>query len=471
MQIHLCFFLSAAVLLRAGEWNQFRGPASTGVAEEKANPPVEFAPGKNVLWKTALPLGKSSPVFAGNRLFLTAHAGDELLTISLDRRNGKELWRASIARTRKEARHKLNDPAAPTPVTDGRNVYVFFADYGLAAYSASNGRELWRKPMGPFVSLQGVSASPVLIGSRVFVVCDQTRDSFIEAVDARTGKTLWRQERSPAPTGVYASPNVFVRNGEAQLVVPGVFDLVAYQPSTGEKLWWVNGLPGQPKSSAVAVGDTLYTASKGGAENKLTVVPYTQARAEYDKDGDGRLVVAEMPAQLLKALFKHLDSSGDGSLDETEWKRVRDFFDARSTAAAIRPTGNGDLTRQAIQWRYERSIPDVPTPLVYRGTMYLVQSGGILTALDAATGAVGKQARLGTALGDYYASPIAAAGRIYTVSQAGKLSVLKAGAADWEIVATADLGEETYATPAALGNVLYVRTSGTLYAFSAAAKK
>jgi outer membrane protein assembly factor BamB len=131
-----------SALLRAGEWNQFRGPASSGVADDKANPPVEFAPDNNVLWKTALPMGKSSPVFAGNRLFLTAHAGDELLTIALDRRNGKELWRASIARPRKEPRHKLNDPASPTPVTDGRNVFVFFADYGLAAYSASNGKEL-----------------------------------------------------------------------------------------------------------------------------------------------------------------------------------------------------------------------------------------------------------------------------------------------------------------------------------------
>lgn len=461
----LCSLLAAS-LCSAAEWNQFRGPASSGLADDKSDPPIEFGPEKNVLWKAALPPGKSSPVFAGQRIFITAHEGDQLHTLALDRRTGKELWRRTVQRPRKEARHKLNDPAAPTPVTDGRNVYAFFADFGLAAYTAA-GKPLWQKPMGPFISLQGVAASPVLIEGRLFVVCDQTRDSFIEAVDARSGKTLWRQERPPAPTGVYASPNVFVRGGRPELIVPGVFDLIAYQPSTGEKLWWVNGLPGQPKSSAFAVGDTVYCAAKGGVENNLTVAPYAEAKAGYDKNQDGRLTTDEMPAQLLKALFRHLDSSGDGSLDESEWGRVREFFAARSMAGAIRPAaGNGDLSSQAVMWRYERNIPDVPTPLVYGGVMYLVQSGGILTALDAATGAVRKQGRLAQALGDYYSSPIAAAGRVYAASQAGRLTVLKAGA-EWEVLATNDLGEECYATPAALGKVLYVRTGSALYAFGA----
>ncbi len=459
-----CKVVRFILLLSISDWNQFRGPDATGLAAERADPPIEFGPQSNVLWKTALPPGKSSPVFAGDRIFLTAHQGEELLTICLNRRTGKELWRRAIPRPRKEARHKLNDPAAPTPVTDGRNVYSFFADYGLVAYSAA-GRELWRKPMGPFVSLQGVSASPALIGKRLFVVCDQTRDSFIEAIDAPTGRTLWRQDRPPAPTGVYSSPSRFVRNGEEQLLVQGVFDLIAYQPATGEKLWWVNGLPGQPKSSAFAVDGVIYMAAKGGVENNLTIVPYAQARSEYDKDGDGRLTQAEMPVALLKGLFRHLDSSGDGSLDESEWGRVKDFFAAKSTAAAIRPSGHGDLTSNgAVQWRYERNIPDVPTPLVYRGVMYLVQSGGMMTTLDAATGAVKKQGRLANALGDYYASPIAAAGRVYAVSQAGRISVLKTDG-EWDVVATNDLGEECYATPAPLGKTLYVRTASSLYAF------
>lgn len=460
----LCVW-AASLPAAAAEWNQFRGPASSGLADEKADPPVEFGPERNVLWKAALPPGKSSPVFAGQRIFVTAHDGDQLHTIALDRRTGKELWRQTVQRPRKEARHKLNDPAAPTPVTDGRNVYAFFADYGLATYTVS-GKPLWQKPMGPFVSLQGVAASPLLIGERLFVVCDQTRDSFIEAVDTRSGKTLWRQERPPAPAGVYASPNVFVRNGQPELIVPGVFDLIAYQPATGEKLWWVNGLPGQPKSSAFAIGDTVYCSAKGGAENNVTVVPYAEAKSGYDKNQDGRLTSDEMPAQLLKALFRHLDATGDGSLDEAEWGRVREFFAAKSMAAAIRPAGHGDLSSQAVLWRHERNIPDVPTALVYRGVMYLVQSGGILTALDAATGALRKQGRVPQALGDYYSSPIAAAGRVYVTSQAGRVTVVKAGA-EWDVLATNDLGEECYATPAALGKVLYVRTSTALYAFSA----
>lgn len=109
-----CKVVRFILLLSILDWNQFRGPDATGLAAERADPPIEFGPQSNVLWKTALPPGKSSPVFAGDRIFLTAHQGEELLTICLNRRTGQELWRRAILRPRKEARHKLNDPAAPT---------------------------------------------------------------------------------------------------------------------------------------------------------------------------------------------------------------------------------------------------------------------------------------------------------------------------------------------------------------------
>ncbi|MEO7654010.1 MAG: PQQ-binding-like beta-propeller repeat protein [Bryobacteraceae bacterium] len=447
---------------RDASWSQFRGPDSSGIVES-ANLPLEFGPEKNVIWKTAVPLGKSSPVFAGDRIFLTGHEGEKLLTLCFDRRSGKELWRQSVTRERTERRNKLNDPAAPTPVTDGRHVVSFFADFGLVTYTVG-GKELWRKPMGPFVSLQGVSASPLVIGGRLFIVCDQTRDSFIEALDTATGKLLWRKARQPAPAGGYSTPNRFVRKGEVQLVVPGPFGIVAYQPSTGETLWSIHGLPGQPKSSAVVVGDMIYFAEKGGGENNITVLPYEAARTAHDKDGDGKLTAEEMPVAILKNLFKHLDTDGDGSLDPKEWAAVKDFFDAKSMAVAIRPEGSGDLPASAVKWRFERNIPDVPTPLVYRGIVYLVQSGGIVSALDAATGVLRKQGRLTQALGDYYASPVGADGKVYMVSQAGMVSTLTAEG-EWEVLATSDMGEDCFATPALVEGRMYLRTATALYAF------
>ena len=139
--------LTAAALLAvppatAADWNRFRGPGGSGVAEG-APAPLEFGPQEALVWRTPLPPGKSSPVVAGKSVFLTAHEGEKLLTIALDRRSGQTLWTQALMRSRVDGRHDLNDPAVPTPVTDGESLYVFFADFGLVAYSVS-GQELWR---------------------------------------------------------------------------------------------------------------------------------------------------------------------------------------------------------------------------------------------------------------------------------------------------------------------------------------
>ncbi|MEO7654011.1 MAG: PQQ-binding-like beta-propeller repeat protein [Bryobacteraceae bacterium] len=453
----LCFSCLMAAERDTG-WSQFRGPDSSGIVES-ANLPLEFGPEKNVVWKTAVPMGKSSPVFTGDYIFLTGHEAEKLITLCFDRRSGKELWRQAITRERSEYRHKLNDAAAPTPVTDGRHVYVFFADFGLVTYTVG-GKEVWRRPMGPFVSLQGVSASPLVIGSRLFMVCDQTRGSFIEALDTVTGKLLWRKDRQPAAAGGYSTPNRFVRNGEVQVVVAGQFGMSAYQPATGETLWAIHGLPGQPKATPVVAGDSVYYSAKGGAESNIKLL----AHSEYDKNGDGRITIEEAPSLLSKGMFKHLDTDSDGGLDEKEWGPLRQSLDSKSMAVAIRPGGGGDGPPAEVKWRFERNIPDVPTPLVYRGIVYLVQNGGIVSALDAATGALRKQGRLTQALGDYYASPVAADGKVYMVSQAGKVSTLKADG-EWEVLATSDLGEDCYATPALVEGRIYLRTATSLYAF------
>ena len=154
-------FLSAVLLaaaaypLSGGDWSRFRGPNGTGVAETSGLP-TEFAPDRNVVWKTALPMGKSSPALAADRIFLTAHENEKLYTVCLDRESGKILWRRAAPGRRLEKKHRLNDEASSSPVTDGENVYAFFGGYGLLSYGpdfSDDGVSL-RRPHGRVPSVR-----------------------------------------------------------------------------------------------------------------------------------------------------------------------------------------------------------------------------------------------------------------------------------------------------------------------------
>lgn len=163
--------IAITVMAQEGAWRQFRGPNGSGVGTGTGYP-VEFGPGKNVVWKAALPYGQSSPVVVGGRVYVTASEGSKLLTISLDAKTGKEFWRREISKRRQQNTYAANDPASPSPVADGTGVYVFFADFGLAAYNA-DGTERWRMPLGPFKNFYGMAASPILAGETVIQVLDQ----------------------------------------------------------------------------------------------------------------------------------------------------------------------------------------------------------------------------------------------------------------------------------------------------------
>src|SRR5262245_8795360 len=187
-------------LLAAADWPQFRGPNATGVSEE-TNLPVEFGSNRNVVWKTPIPPGNSSPAIAGSRIFLTAFEKEALLTIALDRATGRILWRREAPRPRKQVIERpANGPVSASPVTDGQNAYVFFQDFGLLAYGP-DGKELWRMPLGPFNNPFGHGASPILSGDTLFMVCDQDVGSFLIAVDKRTGRLLRSEERRVGEEG------------------------------------------------------------------------------------------------------------------------------------------------------------------------------------------------------------------------------------------------------------------------------
>src|SRR5258706_7315192 len=168
-------FLLGVSPLFCEDWLQFRGPNSAGVSENH-NLPVEFGPNKNVVWKTDLPAGHSSPVLVGDRIFVTAVDKEKLFTICLDRATGRINWRREIPRERKEHLHKANGPASPSPTSDGKNVFVFFTDFGLISFGP-DGNERWRLPLGPFNNPMGMSSSPVLVGDTLLVSLDQESGS------------------------------------------------------------------------------------------------------------------------------------------------------------------------------------------------------------------------------------------------------------------------------------------------------
>src|SRR6476469_6818992 len=178
----ILIILSATSLsLGSDEWTQFRGPNGSGVSSTTGLP-TEFGPNKNVVWKTELPSGHSSPVLTQDRIFVTAHSNDKdkhkLFVICLDRQTGKVLWQREVPRSREGRLQNVNGPASPSPVTDGANVYAFFQEFGLISYTA-DGRERWRKLIGPFNMFYGFGASPILADGTLVLSVDQDQDAYL----------------------------------------------------------------------------------------------------------------------------------------------------------------------------------------------------------------------------------------------------------------------------------------------------
>ena len=446
------------------DWLMFRGPNGTGVADGHTLP-AQFGATKNLAWKASIPFGRSSPVVTADRVFLTASEGDKLVTLALDRKTGKMLWRRDVVRARHMPIYKANDAASPTPVSDGKNVFAFFAELGLISYGP-DGSERWRVPLGPFSSFYGMAGSPVLAGNMLVLVCDQRANSFILAVDARNGKVLWKKDRTNYEG--FSTPVVYTpKNAPAQLVVLGSNTLDAYSLDKGERLWWVTKVGTYPKGVPALSGDMVYVNGEGGDEPFLPA--YEDSLKKYDKDNNQRIQPEEMKGDPFEEHFGWIDANSDGYIDRAEYDFVRTGTSTSGHGiTAIRLGGNGgsgDLTSTNVVWRLKKSYPNIPSLLVYRDVMYLMKEGGIVTSLNPATGEVLKMGRTPEALEEYYASPVAADGKIFMVSASCKVTVLKAGA-QWEVLATNDLDEECWATPAIAGNSLIIRTRASLYSFA-----
>jgi outer membrane protein assembly factor BamB len=454
----------------SADWTRFRGPNGSGVAESGPLP-REIGADKNVVWKTTIPMGKSSPVVTSNRIFLTGHENGKLFTFAVDRKTGKMLWRVEAPGHRDEKRNKLNDPASPTAVSDGSNVYVFFAGFGLVSYTG-DGKERWKLALGPFTNFHGMGASPVLGGGKVLMICDQDIDAFLIAVDQNSGKPVWKVQR-PDMVHSFSTPVVHeIAPGRAELIVPGSYQMNSYDVATGKELWKVRGLTYQVKSVPVIGGDTLYFngwAPGGEPSERMELPPFLQMIKDHDKDSDGKLSKAEVPKNWHPGTWDMQDLNKDGLLDGKDWEYYRMRRTSSNSAMAIKLGGSGDVTNSHVRWRYEKSLPDVPGVLLYRNVLYLIRNGGILQTLDPATGNMLKQGRLPHALDEYYASPVAGDGKVYLISRNGNVSVLEAGG-EWGITATGEFNEEVFATPAIADGHMWVRTTTALYDFAAPAR-
>ena len=468
-------FACVPTSLASDDWSQFRGPNGTGVSETKGLP-TEFGPTKNVVWKTTLPPGHSSPVLTRDRIFLTAHDKEKLFVICLDRQTGKILWQKEAPRAQAGRLQNVNGPASPSPVTDGTNVYVFFQDFGMISYDRA-GRERWKLPLGPFNMFYGFGASPILVDDKVILPIDQDNpSSYMVAVNKDSGKVLWKIDRPIVISG-YSTPIVYKpADGPKQIIVPESFQLSAYSVADGKRVWWVRGLACEMKSIASHDSEYLYINGWGFPQNQpgrqVPTISFEEGLAAYDKDKDQMITKAEITAaggtapmdKMLAAAFEAFDMNRDEKLNARDWEVFRAMMASENGLLAIKMGGKGDQTANAIRWRYTKPVPQVPSTLLYQGVLYMINDSGILLSFDPATGNVLKQGRLHGAIDKYFSSPVAADDKVYLIGQGGQVSVLKAGG-DWQVLAVNELDDECYATPAIADGHIYIRTRSALYSF------
>jgi outer membrane protein assembly factor BamB len=464
-----CLFLWCAGALvwpafGASDWSQFRGPGASAVATD-GEPPVYFGPASNVLWKVALPAGNSSPVIWGERLFLTACDKPRLQTLCLNRRDGKTLWTQSITPERIEPTNRTSTPAAPSSVTDGKRVVVYFGSFGLLAYDFE-GRELWRRPLPPPVVDFGTGTSPILVGDLLILNRDQDLGSELLALDKRTGKTVWRVARPGFRRG-FATPFLWRHDGHEELIVPGSLWLKSYDLKNGAENWTVSGMSRVPASSPTAGDDLLFCASwnAGGDESDRVVMPpFDEFARDHDQNHDGKLTADEIPAGPVRERFSQMDLNKDGVVTAAEWQLMREMFAQTGNALlAIRPGGSGDITATHMAWKVTRSLPYVASPLYHRGRVYTIKNGGLVSCYDAKTGQPFYQDERLDAPGDYYASIIAAGDKVFLASLDGVVTVLQAGD-HLNVLARNRFGEAISATPAIVEGKLYLRTANQLFA-------
>ena len=501
--------LAVGPLVDPPAWGEFRGPNGSGVLRDCAAP-VEIDPAAPT-WAVAAPAGQSSPVLFGDSVVLTGIEDGRFVVRAYRRADGAERWTYRGPDVPLEAVYASGSPAASTPCTDGERLFVDFGSFGALCLDA-DGRELWRRPLPVPESLYGTSASPVVHGGRVFVLRDDDANlpgstlsrSRLLALDANTGETVWETARPTHRSG-WSTPTVWERDERTELVVLGSGRLRGYDAADGRELWNVGGFSRETIARPLVVrlqdGTTRAIGSAamigGVADDSPDPAPFWAAVIAFDADGDGRLRRAEMTgdftfpfrphlppghpgfgmplphdpserAAALDRMHAGIDGDGDGVWTRDEFLARLNFDRGGPQLVSVRPGGTGDVGDSHLDWAVRRGVAEIPTPLALGGLLYQIADGGVLTTVDLADGAVVGRRRVGAG-GHLRASPVAAVGpggaaHLFLLSQAGALTVLKAGRAP-EVVHRATFAGPVAATPALDAETLYVRTADRLLAF------
>ena len=447
-------------------WTRFRGPNGSGISRDSGFP-IELGTSRNLIWRTSVRPGKSSPVLSARHVFITGYDKQKLITQCFDRVTGRLVWERWENRAHSEDVNLLNNPAAITPVTDGENVYVFFKDFGLVSYDAA-GKVRWKVALGPFTNSMGLGASPIIAGDSIILVADQISDSYIAAFDRRNGEIRWKNARQESEG--WATPLLYTPRGSPPVILTaGQGQYGAHSVVDGKRVFSHAGLSPGMVASPVLDQDTIY-AFGYGADHGPSL--FSGVLAQLDKNHDGQLTPDEyenIPGDTadhqMTAMFKGMGmymGNRDGIITKDKWDAWGRHTGGRTGLLAV----HLGVDRPSDQWHYDKGFEGViPSPLLYDGVLYVIKNGGILTAFNPANGEVFKTGRVNGALGGYSASPIAAEGRIFVLNEEGKLAVLRAGR-DWELLTVNDLGEGAYATPALSAGRIYVRTDAALYCFA-----
>ena len=417
----------------AGHWPSFRGREASGVADGQQLPDTwNPATGSNIVWRLSIPgLAHSSPIVWGDRLFVTSavssrpnatfkpglygdgDASDDRsphrwMLYAIDTRTGRIRWeRVAASGAPGNKRHIKSTYASSSPATDGRIVVAWFGSQGIHAYDFDGGLrwsvDLGRVDMGAYdiPSYEwGPASSPIIWNGLVIVQCDTQTDSFLLALNADTGETVWKTERQELPS--WGTPTVVDTSAGPELVTNASNFVRGYDPRTGRELWRLGG------SSKITAPTPVFA--------------------------DGL----------------HIITSGRAP--------ERPIF-------AVRPGRRGDLTLPsgAIAWSKIGRGSYMPTPLAYRGLLYVLANNGVFDAYDVVTGKEIYRQRLPLVGSGYSASPVAADGKIYLSNEDGDILVIAAGPA-FAHLQTNSMGETLMATPALARGVMYVRGASTLFA-------
>jgi outer membrane protein assembly factor BamB len=400
----------------AGNWPQWRGPNNDGISRDKGLP-VEWSETKNVAWKLEMPgMGGSTPAVWGDRLFLTSQDGDKLVALCVSTA-GKELWKRDLGPAGNRIRGDEGNGASASPSTDGKHVF-FFTGTGEFASFDLQGKEAWRfnaqDRYGKFVIWHGMHTTPLLHGDRLYLQLIHGGAALVLCLDKTNGKEKWKVERKSDGTNEnkhsYASVVLWSNGKNSSLVCHGNDYATAHRLEDGKEIWRLGDL--NPKDSYN--GFLRFVASPVCTPD-LIVVPTA-------KNGP---VVGVKP-------------------------------DAKGTVEGSK----------SEKWRMKHGTPDVPSPLVYQGVVYLCGEYGGLTCLDAGTGKV--LSRLKTHRERYRGSPVYADGKLYLTARDGTVTVVEAGK-DGKVLATNKLPDQTSASPAVSGGRIYLR--GFKYLWALEAKK